>query len=175
MPVRYLDPAVLVQTRNPFATLTLLHRDAQETRGQPQERIARKVLRYRALLRQGYSVNEVRALLRLMEHLLRLDPASARVARDALQQVETEELGMERFVTSFEEIGREEGLAEGQTKGRTDERRALVLRQLTRKVGPLAPELQARVASLDPEALLSLSDALLDFAALADLTVWLEQ
>ena len=175
----HLDPAVLVQTRNPFATLTLLHRDAQETRGQPQERIARKVLRYRALLRQGYTANEVRALLRLMEHLLRLDPASARVARDALQQVETEELGMERFVTSFEEIGREEGLAEGlvagQAKGRTEGQRALVLRLLTRKVGPLTPELQARITALDPEALLTLSEALLDFTSMADLIAWLTE
>ena len=162
-----LDPAVLERTRNPFATLTLLHRDAQETRGKPSERVQRKVLRYRTLLRQGYPASEVRALLRLMEHLLRLDPELARQARDAMRHVEEEELGMTTFVTSFEEIGRAEG--------RADERRDLVLRQLARKVGPLAPELQARVAALDPEALLSLSDALLDFATLADLTAWLEQ
>ena len=78
---------------------------------------------------------------------------------------------MERFVTSFEEIGREEGLVEGQTKGQ----RTLVLRLLTRKVGPLAPELQARVAALDPEALLTLSEALLDFTSMADLTAWLTE
>ena len=90
---------------------------------------------------------------------------------------------MERFVTSFEEIGREEGLVEGReeglakgiVEGRTDERRALVLRQLTRKVGPLAPELQARIAALDPEALLTLSEALLDFTSMADLTAWLTE
>ena len=78
---------------------------------------------------------------------------------------------MERFVTSFEEIGREEGLVEGQTKGQ----RTLVLRLLTRKVGPLAPELQARIAALDPEALLTLSEALLDFTSMADLTAWLTE
>ena len=100
---------------------------------------------------KGYPASEVRALLRLMEHLLRLDPALARQARDAMRHVEEEEIG------------------------RADERRDLVLRQLARKVGPLAPELQARMGVLDPEALLSLSDALLDFTALADLTVWLEQ
>ena len=86
---------------------------------------------------------------------------------------------MERFVTSFEEIGREEGLAEGreegQAKGRTEGQRTLVLRQLTRKVGPLAPELQARVAALDTEALLTLSEALLDFTSMADLIAWLTE
>ena len=158
-----LDSAVLERTRNPFATLTLRHRDAQETRGKPNERVRRKVLRYRALLRQGYPASEVRALLRLMEHLLRLDPELARQARDAMRHVEEEELGMTTFVTSFEEIGR------------ADERRDLVLRLLARKVGPLAPELQARVAALDLEAMLVLSEALLDFAALADLSAWLKQ
>lgn len=78
---------------------------------------------------------------------------------------------MDTFVTSFEEIGHERGLAEGLIQ----ERRALVLRQLDRKVGPLAPEVRERVAALSPERLLDLSDALLDFAGLPDLTTWLEQ
>lgn len=166
-----LDQEVLAATVNPFATLVLLHRDAQETRHNPAERLRRKVSRYRALLRQGYSAADIRQLLRLVEHLLRLDPDLAREARTTMRHIEQEELGMDTFVTSFEEIGREEGLAEGLIQ----ERRTLVLRQLDRKVGPLAPELRERVAALSPERLLDLSDALLDFAGLADLTAWLER
>jgi len=64
------------------------------------------------------------------------------------------------FVTSFEEFGRVEGQIE--------ERRAIVLRQLNRKVGPLTEELQARVAALAPEGLL-------DFTNQTDLLVWLDQ
>jgi len=71
------------------------------------------------------------------------------------------------FVTSFEEFGRVEGRAEGQ--------RDLVLRQLNRKVGPLAEELQARVAALAPAGLLTLSEALLDFTNQGDLLLWLDQ
>ena len=74
---------------------------------------------------------------------------------------------MTGFVTSFEEFGRVEGRAEGQ--------RDLVLRQLNRKVGPLADELQARVAALVPEVLLTLSEALLDFTDQTDLIAWLDQ
>lgn len=74
---------------------------------------------------------------------------------------------MTHFVTSFEEIGRAEG--------RREERQALMLRLLNRKVGPLAEELQVRVAALDPETLLTLSEALLDFTAQSDLVAWLEQ
>jgi len=67
------------------------------------------------------------------------------------------------FVTSFEEIGRVEG------------QRDLVLRQLNRKVGPLTEELQARVAALAPDGLLTLSEALLDFTDQTDLIAWLDQ
>ena len=70
---------------------------------------------------------------------------------------------MTGFVTSFEEIGRVEG------------QRDLVLRQLNRKVGPLAEELQTRVAALAPAVLLTLGDALLDFTNQGVLLVWLDQ
>ena len=70
---------------------------------------------------------------------------------------------MTGFVTSFEEFGRVEG------------QRDLVLRQLNRKVGPLAEELQTRVAALAPAVLLTLSEALLDFTDQTDLIAWLDQ
>jgi hypothetical protein len=70
---------------------------------------------------------------------------------------------MTGFITSFEEIARVEG------------QREIVLRLLNRKVGPLSEELQARVGSLAPDALLTLSEALLDFTAQADLLAWLDQ
>lgn len=70
---------------------------------------------------------------------------------------------MTRFITSFEEIGR------------LEERQAIVLRQLNRKVGQLPEELRARVAALAPETLLTLSEALLDFTIQADLLAWLDQ
>jgi hypothetical protein len=72
------DPVALAAIPNPFAVLTLLHRDAQAMRQNPQERLARKIARYRALLRQGYHVEDVRRLIRLMEHVMRLTPDLAR-------------------------------------------------------------------------------------------------
>jgi hypothetical protein len=155
--LRELDATVLEATRNPMALLTLLHRDAQETRGQPAERLQRKVLRYRAMLRQGYRADDVRTLLRLMEHVLRLDPIWARQARTALRQVEEEESGMTTFITSFEE----------------EAQRALVLRQLERKVGPLNQAFRQQINELSAEQVLLLGDALLDFTSLADLVAWL--
>jgi hypothetical protein len=157
-----LEPAALELTKNPFAILTLLHRDAQETRGNPAERLRRRASRYRALLRQAYSASDIRILLRLMEHVLRLGSDLAEEARATIRQVELEETGMDALLTSFEELARAEA------------QREMVVRQLNRKVGALSEELQARVATLAPETLLALSDALLDFMTQSDLITWLD-
>ena len=160
-----LDAASLEATRNPFATLTLLHRDAQETRGQPEERMQRKLARFRSLFRLGYPAATLRSLLRLMEHLLRLSPDLVPLARARMHAIEAEETGMDTLITSFEELAREEGQIQGQ--------QALVLRLLARRVGTLDTDLTARIKALTPDTLLDLSDALLDFTALADLQTWL--
>ena len=160
-----LDATSLATTRNPFATLTLLHRDAQETRGKPEERMQRKLARFRSLFRLGYPAATLRSLFRLMEHLLRLSPDLVPLARARMHAIEAEETGMDTLITSFEELAREEGQIQGQ--------QALVLRQLTRRVGALDTDLTARIMALTPDTLLDLSDALLDFTALADLQTWL--
>jgi predicted transposase YdaD len=92
---------------------------------------------------------------------------------------------METLITSFEELAREEGLVkgrqeglvegrqEGRQEGQLQERRGMVLRQLTHKLGALDEALRVRIAALDPETLLRLSDALLDFVTRADLDAWL--
>ena len=50
-----------------------------------------------------------------------------------------------------------------------------VIRLLTRRIETVPPQLQAQVQSLSIEQLDRLSEALLDFANVADLTVWLQQ
>jgi predicted transposase/invertase (TIGR01784 family) len=66
----------------------------------------------------------------------------------------------------------QEGRAEGRAEGLYQER-ALVLRQLTRKVGSLSPELLARIGSLSIERLEALGETLLDFEGVEDLENWL--
>lgn len=60
-------------------------------------------------------------------------------------------------------------LREGQTAGE----QALVLNQLTRKIGHLSPELSANVNSLSLDRLEALGEDLLDFTSVADLEDWL--
>lgn len=162
-----LDPLMLAATANPMATVTLIHRDAQQTRHDPEERMQRKLAHFRACLRQGYTGNDLRHLYRLLDQLLRLPAYMDAPARATMRQIEEEEVGMSTFVTSIERLARDEGKAEGQQQ--------LVLRLLMRKIGVLDAPMRAQVEALDPEALLQLSEALLDFTTSDDLAAWLAQ
>jgi predicted transposase/invertase (TIGR01784 family) len=64
--------------------------------------------------------------------------------------------------------------AEGAVRGRSEEGRALVLRQLTRKFGNISPEIQAQVNILTIDRVESLAEDLLDFTQMADLINWLD-
>ena len=83
-------------------------------------------------------------------------------------QAETKEQVVE-LMTEWELKGR----MEGRIEGRTEERQELTLRLLTRKVGILPADVQAQIGALSPDTLLDLSEALLDFSSLDDLTDWL--
>ena len=73
--------------------------------------------------------------------------------------------------------GRQAGLQEGRQvglqEGRSQEGRSLILRQLTRRLGTIAPEIKTHIESLTIEQLEDLGEALLDFQTVADLEVWL--
>jgi predicted transposase YdaD len=59
--------------------------------------------------------------------------------------------------------------------GRTEEGQALVLKQLTRKLGNISPEVRSRVNSLTIEQIESLGEDLLDFTSIDNLETWLSQ
>jgi Domain of unknown function (DUF4351) len=62
---------------------------------------------------------------------------------------------------------------EGKVEGRDSATRALVIKQLTRKLGNLSPELLARVSSLNLERVEALAEDLLDFTSVGDLERWM--
>jgi hypothetical protein len=57
----------------------------------------------------------------------------------------------------------------------SEEGQTLVLKLLTRKLGKINPQLRSRISNLKIEQVESLGEALLDFAAIADLEAWLSQ
>jgi hypothetical protein len=68
-----------------------------------------------------------------------------------------------------EENGRKEGRKEGSQEGR----QAIVLRQISRRVGNLSPTIEAQIKALSIERLEELGDDLLDFQKVEDLINWL--
>jgi hypothetical protein len=121
-----LDGAMLERADNLFAIIILSHRDALDTRHDPHERAQRKIARYRRMLQHGYASSDIRSLLNLMDHLLRLPPPLAHETLAAMRQVE-EEFAVS-YITSFEEIGIEIGIEKGRVQGR-DQGRAEGLHQ----------------------------------------------
>ncbi|WP_017654424.1 Rpn family recombination-promoting nuclease/putative transposase [Fortiea contorta] len=69
---------------------------------------------------------------------------------------------------------KEEGIQEGEQRGREQGEKSLILRQLTRRVGKLPEDVHERIETLSLEQLENLGEALLDFTSLADLLSWLE-
>ena len=65
-----------------------------------------------------------------------------------------------------EQRGRQEGLQREQ---------ALILRQLTRRIGEVTTELRSEVQALTLTQVESLGEALLDFTSAEDLSMWLQQ
>jgi predicted transposase/invertase (TIGR01784 family) len=65
-------------------------------------------------------------------------------------------------------------LRQGQEQGKQQEGIAVILRQLTRQIGAVAPELQEQIRGLSIAQLEDLAEALLDFSQPADLVSWLE-
>jgi predicted transposase/invertase (TIGR01784 family) len=87
---------------------------------------------------------------------------------------ETEREDLMQIVTSWMERGIEQGIAEGEQRGRVEGERSLVLRQLTRRLGTLPMSAEAQVQALALPQLEALGEALLDFVQLSDLTDWLQ-
>ena len=63
---------------------------------------------------------------------------------------------------------------DARAEGRTEGEQALVLKQLTRKLGNINSEIRARVNSLKIERIESLGEDLLDFTQMSDLLAWLD-
>jgi hypothetical protein len=124
---------------------------------------------------------------------LRLDPARTRLIAGFVDtylrlSAEEERLFLEQIaaarepgqkerlmeiVTSWEERGIKKGLERGLAQGRQEEARKLILRQLRRRFGAPAAEVEQALRALTVRRLESLSDALFDFASWADVSRWL--
>jgi hypothetical protein len=108
--------------------------------------------------------------LQLEEELSKVKP---RYAREAVMNLTNPfiELGKQRGIVE----GRQKGIVEGRQEGIVQGQTELVLKQITRHLGVPSPAHEKAIRKLSAEKIEALGEALLDFAAPADLAHWLRQ
>ena len=77
------------------------------------------------------------------------------------------------YITSVEQMGYDRGVTE-EAKRLLETQRSLLIRQLTRKVGPIPINTIERINILQIDQLESLGEVLFDFESIADLDSWLQ-
>jgi len=125
----------------------------------------------------------MRLIAGFVDTYLRLTPEEEAIFRRELAAMEPQqqEVIME-ITTSWMEEGRQQGRQQGLQQGRQQgleqgrqHEALLVLRQLTRRLGEIEPDVRARIETLSLTQLEELGEALLDFSTTADLDAWLDQ
>ena len=92
---------------------------------------------------------------------------------EAIEPKEVREEAMQ-ITTSWKEEGIEEGIKQGLAQGIQQGATRTALRQLRHKFNTLSPEVETRITALTALDLEDLSEALLDFQSLDELTAWLD-
>jgi Domain of unknown function (DUF4351) len=160
---------------NPFATVAIAHLKVIETKNNVDQRKAWKFRLTRGLYEKGYDRQEILDLYRFLDWILALPEAVEREFWQELQVFEEER--KVTYVTNAERFGFERGIKrgieQGIEQGMTQEARSLILRQLTRRIGTIAPNIESQISTLSVSQLESLGEALLDFSSAADLDEWL--
>jgi predicted transposase YdaD len=98
--------------------------------------------------------------------------AGLRFNQDLIHQLFREEVMQESVI--YQDI-LQKGLQQGLQQGKQEEALSLIIRLLTRRFGEIDSQLQERVQRLSLVQLEELSEALLDFEAVTNLTVWLDE
>ena len=91
-------------------------------------------------------------------------------------QQELREFELEKqmpHITSIERFGIEKGREEGREEGRAEGAANLAIRQARKRFTAFGPKDEAAIRKLNLAGLEDLSEALLDFAVIADLRKWL--
>ena len=97
--------------------------------------------------------------------------AGLRFAKNLIQELFREEVMQESVI--YQDI-LQKGEQRGKQQGKQEEALALIMRLLPRRIGAIAPDLEERNRGLSLFQLEELAEALLDFSAANDLTVWLD-
>ncbi|MBF0611457.1 MAG: hypothetical protein G8345_04280 [Magnetococcales bacterium] len=109
------DIAILEQSDNPFAIVTLAHLQAKKTKKRPGERYQAKWHIIRSLYQRGFSRQKIIDLFRFVDWVLALPPEEDRQFWQDLSHLE--EVQQMPYLSSIERIGMEKGIEKGMEKG----------------------------------------------------------
>lgn len=152
----------LENSDNPFAWLVLAQLAAIQTKQDPTDRFQRKFSLVRQLYEHDFSRDMVIDLLIFIDWVITLPkPLEIRYNQE-IQQFE-EEHAM-TYITSFERIGRQQGLQEGIQQGEY----AILQHQLQRKFRHVPPRYLAMLLKANSETLLKWSETILEAKNIAE-------
>lgn len=169
--------AELEATRNPFAIAVMAHLRAKQARGDNYRKLDWKRELIFRLYERGYTRQEIYAFFRFVDWIMML-PAELedKLKTDIQQYKEGKRMP---YISTWERLvkedGRAEGLAQGLEQGLEQGTRNIILRLLERKFGNIGTENQTRLTELSLPQLDKLSEALLDFTEVKQLTTWLNR
>lgn len=109
----------------------------------------------------------------LLETVTRIFPDQSK--EEIRNMLESVPVTQTRFYQEVKQEGIEQGIEQGMEQGRSDEARSLVMRLISRRLGPIPAPAQTQVQQLTLEQTESLIEALLDLTSLDELLSWLEQ
>lgn len=170
IPARFESNFLGLQSRQDYFVVNLWEVDVETV----FERSLDTLLPFVPILKNGGDPEMVRrALAELQQHeeLVELESllgffASFVLDTELVSQIMRWDMTVLRESPWYQEI-----LQEGEQRGE----KSLILRQLTRRIGSIAPELETQIRNLSLEQLESLGEALLDFSEPTDLVTWLQQ
>ncbi|KAI9129828.1 Rpn family recombination-promoting nuclease/putative transposase [Acaryochloris sp. CCMEE 5410] len=102
--------------------------------------------------------------------------AGLTLEKDFINQVLRKEIMQQSVIyQEWKEEFLQEGEQTGILKGKLEGEQSLILRQLTRRIGDVSPELRSQIQSLSLDQIEALGEALLDFTESSDLVDWLQE
>jgi hypothetical protein len=155
-----------VQQQNPVASALMA-----KMKIAPKDRRLVKLECLRLLATLRLDPAKLKLISGFIDTYLRLSAEEEKLLKADIASIEPEkqEVVMQ-IVTSW----MEEGIERGLEQGKQQEALALILRQLSRRIGTVTPELQERLRGLSLTKLENLAEALLDFSTEADLVAYLQ-
>ncbi|MGB8698390.1 MAG: DUF4351 domain-containing protein, partial [Thermosynechococcaceae cyanobacterium] len=162
-----------LQARQDYLTINLWEVEAETVFAQSLDTL----LPFVPILKNGGNEQTVkRALVQLQqnEELVELELLLGFFASFVLETELVHQILRWDMVVLRESPWYQEILQEGEQLSRTEEARSLIVRQLTRRVGTLSPDVLSRIHALTLDQLEALGEALLDFSGTEDLESWLQ-